>query len=116
MSAIRAWRRLAAAALVAGCRPAGRAAAPVAADHVTLPPSYLFAPAAITVPAGTKVTWTNADRFTHAIRLLDDGGRVTILKPGDSTSFTFTTPGMHRYDCSLHPHDMHGSVLVTAPR
>jgi len=39
-----------------------------------------------------------------------------ILKPGGSTSFTFTTPGTHPYDCSFHPHDMHGEVVVTAAK
>jgi plastocyanin len=101
-------------AALAACRPAP-AAPPVATDHVALPPSYMFRPAAITVPAGTRVTWTNTDHFTHSIRLLDQGtGRQPmILKPGDSTSFTFTTSGTHPYDCSFHPHDMHGEVVVT---
>ena len=27
---------------------------------------------------------------------------------------SFTTPRAHRCDCSLHPPDTHGSVLVTA--
>ena len=34
-------------------------------DSVDLPKSYKFAPAAITVTAGTTVTWTNDDNFTH---------------------------------------------------
>ncbi len=107
------WGVLILAALAA-CRPAP-AARPVATDHVALPPSYMFRPAAITVPAGTRVTWTNTDHFTHSIRLLDQGPgwQPMILKPGDSTSFTFTTSGTHPYDCSFHPHDMHGEVVVT---
>ena len=110
------WAGAVLAALAAAplaCRPAASGAAPVATDHVTLPPSYLFRPGAIAVAAGTTVTWTNADHFTHSVRLLNDGGRVMIMKPGDSASFTFTTAGTHRYDCSFHPHDMHGLVLVT---
>jgi plastocyanin len=101
------------AAVLASCRPSAQAAAPVATDRVALPPSYMFRPAAITVPAGTKVTWTNTDHFTHSVRLLDLGVQPMILKPGDSTNFTFTTPGTHPYDCSFHPHDMHGEVVVT---
>lgn len=106
----------AALALAACARGADRAAPPVAADHVDLPKSYRLAPAAITVPAGATVTWTNSDNFTHSVRLLDDGGTVLILRPGDSTRFTFTSPGPHRYDCSFHPHDMRGTVLVTSAR
>jgi plastocyanin len=87
---------------------------PVAVARVDLPKSYQFAPQAITVPVGTTVTWKNLDDFTHSVRLLDDGQMMLVLKPGDSTHFTFTTVGLHRYDCSFHPRDMHGSVLVTA--
>lgn len=106
---------LSAAALApAACSTrAERGAHPVAARRVDLPKSYRFAPAAITVPAGVTVTWTNSDVFTHSIRLIDDGGTELVMKPGDSTRFAFTRPGLHRYDCSLHPHDMRGTVLVT---
>lgn len=35
-----------------------------------------------------------------------------MMKPGESVTHTFTTAGLFRYDCSLHPKDMKGSVLV----
>jgi plastocyanin len=98
--------------LLAACAPQA-AAEPVATDHVDLPPSYKFEPEAITVPDGTTVTWTNSDNFTHNVRLLDDGGEELTLAPGESVSFTFTGPGEHRYDCSFHPNDMQGVVIVT---
>ncbi len=88
-------------------------ASPAATNQVDLPPSYRFAPNLITVPVGTTVTWTNSDRFTHAVRLLDDGGDVLKLAPGESVRFTFNQPGTRRYDCSLHPGNMRGSVIVT---
>jgi len=103
---------LGAGLLLAAC--ASQAAAePVATNQVDLPPSYKFEPAVITVPDGTTVTWTNHDNFTHNVRLLDDGGEVLDLPPGESVSFTFTGPGEHRYDCSFHPNDMTGVVVVT---
>ena len=89
------------------------AAEPVATNQVDLPPSYKFEPAVITVPDGTTVTWTNNDNFTHNVRLLDDGGEVLDLPPGESVSFTFSGPGEHRYDCSFHPNDMSGVVVVS---
>lgn len=98
--------------LLAACAPQA-ATEPVATNEVNLPPSYRFEPAAITVPDGTTVTWTNNDNFTHNVRLLDDGGEVLDLPPGESVSFTFTGPGEHRYDCSFHPGDMSGVVVVT---
>ena len=98
--------------LLAACAPQ-EAAEPVATDHVDLPPSYKFEPAAITVPDGTTVTWTNSDNFTHNVRLLDDGGDELVLAPGESVTFTFNGVGEHRYDCSFHPNDMQGVVIVT---
>jgi plastocyanin len=98
--------------LLAACAPPA-AAEPVATNQVDLPPSYKFEPAVITVPDGTTVTWTNHDNFTHNVRLLDDGGEVLDLPPGESVSFTFSGPGEHRYDCSFHPNDMSGVVVVS---
>jgi plastocyanin len=99
--------------VLAACGGSSSPPSPVATNAVDLPKSYRFEPKAITVPAGATVTWTNHDNFTHTIHLFDDGGVIYTLKPGDSATFTFTTPGLHRYECSLHPRDMQGSVLVT---
>ena len=99
------------AVLLAACTQAAGPTSPIATNQVDLPRSYRFAPEDITVQAGTKVTWTNNDNFTHSVRLLDSG-EVQMMKPGESVSLTFATPGLFRYDCSLHPKDMHGSVLV----
>lgn len=111
-------RHLAIALLVvalAGCAGATTDASPVATDTVNLPPSYKFEPANITVAAGTTVTWTNNDNFTHSVRLLDDGNVVMTMAPGESVTFTFDEAGLHRYDCSFHSQDMKGTVLVTEP-
>jgi plastocyanin len=103
------------AALVLAACSAAAPASPVATSQVDLPRSYKFAPAAITVPVGTTVTWTNHDNFTHSVRLIDDGGAVMTMKPGASVSYTFETAGLRHYDCSFHPQDMKGTVLVTEP-
>jgi plastocyanin len=93
--------------------PAG--ASPVATSSVDLPASYRFSPTAITVPSGTTVTWTNHDNFSHSVQFLDGGlpKDARLMKPGESTTFTFATPGTYRYQCSLHPQAMQGSVVVT---
>jgi plastocyanin len=100
------------AILLAACSVAP-AAEPVATDRVDMPRSYRFEPEVITVPDRTTVTWTNSDQFTHSVRLLDDGGEVLTIAPGESASFTFSGAGEHRYDCSFHPNDMSGVVVVT---
>ena len=101
-----------AALLLGGCA-AEPEATPVATSEVNLPPSYKFEPEAITVPDGTTVTWTNNDNFTHSVRLLDDGGAVLVMSPGESVSYTFEGVGTHNYDCSFHATDMKGVVIVT---
>jgi plastocyanin len=100
---------------VAGCAPSGASGSPVATASVDLPPSYRFAPAAITVRAGTTVTWTNDDHFTHSVQFLDGGlpSSPLLMQPGQTTTFTFAQPGTYHYQCHIHPQDMRGSVTVT---
>jgi plastocyanin len=88
---------------------------PVATSTVNLPPSYKFEPASITMKAGTTVTWTNNDNFTHSVQF-KDGGLPTdamLMKPGESTTFVFASTGTFHYQCSLHPQNMQGMVTVT---
>ncbi|HEU4672440.1 MAG TPA: plastocyanin/azurin family copper-binding protein [Candidatus Limnocylindrales bacterium] len=107
---------LATAALVAACASTGPSGSPVATSKVDLPPSYKFAPAAITVMAGTEVTWTNDDHFTHSVQFLDGGlpNAPLMMDPGATATFTFSAPGLYHYQCSLHPKDMQGTVQVTS--
>lgn len=112
-------RRAALAALlltVVACGGASSSAAPpVRTTSVDLPKSYRFAPADIVVSKGATVTWSNSDNFTHSVQFLD-GGLPTdpmVMPPGSApVSFTFTTPGLYHYHCSIHPNDMKGTVLV----
>ena len=105
---------LAALALILAACGEGSSASdrPVATTDVELPKSYRFVPASIVVPAGATVTWTNADDFTHNVTF--EGAEPLTMRPGERASHTFDTPGRYPYQCSLHPRDMRGSVLVTA--
>jgi plastocyanin len=96
-----------------GCSATNGAAdaSPVATTKVDLPKSYKFAPAAITVTSGSTVTWTNDDNFTHSVRI--EGGTPLVMKPGESVTRTFDAAGTFKYDCSFHPQDMKGEVVVT---
>lgn len=82
------------------------------AKTVHLPKSYKFEPAKIEVAKGAVVTWVNEDDFPHTVHLLDGSGVDKQLGVGDSTSITFEKTGVFRYDCSLHPTQMKGSVVV----
>src|SRR3954452_17948106 len=96
-----------AAAILTGCSSGGASASPVATAAVDLPASYRFAPAAITVPAGTTVTWTNDDRFTHSVQFLDGGlpSDQEVMDPGVTATFTFAQPGVYQCEYHLHPQD-----------
>ena len=85
---------------------------PVATDKVTLPRSYKFEPAVITVKPGTTVTWENKDDFPHNVKLMDDGSDVQDLRIGGTTTITFDEPGTFYYQCTLHPTQMKGKVIV----
>ena len=74
---------------------------------------FAFAPTAISVPAGTAVTWTNSDAATHTATA--DDGKAFDCKPigtGASMTFTFATPGTYAYHCSIHP-TMKATITVT---
>jgi plastocyanin len=96
-----------------GCTGSGGgvAASPVATTTVDMPKSYRFDPTAITVEAGATVTWTNGDNFTHSVRL--EGEEPLVAAPGAAVQHTFDAPGTFRYDCSFHPQNMKGEVVVT---
>ena len=87
-------------------------ASPVATTEVDLPKSYKFVPAAIVVEAGSTVTWTNHDDFTHNVTL-PDGTAPLTMRPGEAATHTFDTAGTFDYLCSLHPKDMRGRIVVT---
>ncbi len=113
-------RRAAIAGLVllslASCGDGGGGGAadsePVRTDQVELPKSYTFEPASIEVDAGTTVTWTNHDDFPHNVTLLDDSGVSEDLPIGESATIAFEEPGDVPYECSLHPQQMQGRVVV----
>ncbi|MBC2644210.1 MULTISPECIES: cupredoxin family copper-binding protein [unclassified Rhodococcus (in: high G+C Gram-positive bacteria)] len=91
--------------------PAQAPAAPAAANAVDID-NFAFAPAALTVPVGSTVTWTNKDEEPHTVA----SGDGSFHSPGMGTdatySFTFTKAGSFDYTCSIHPF-MHATVVVT---
>ena len=76
--------------------------------------NYAFAPASLTINAGTTVVWTNKDTAPHTVTV--SSGPVTFSSPnlqqGDTFTYTFTQPGTYHYYCAVHP-DMTASVTVT---
>jgi plastocyanin len=73
--------------------------------------NFSFAPAAVTVPVGTAVTWTNRDDIPHTVVSTDDIFKSKALDTDDKFSFVFSKPGTYSYFCSLHP-KMTGQIIV----
>jgi amicyanin len=86
-------------------------AAPVAGNAVNID-NFAFAPATLTVPVGSTVTWTNHDEEPHTVVANDGSFRSPGLDGKATFSFTFTKAGTYDYICSIHPF-MHGTVVVT---
>ena len=95
--------------VAAGCGSSGDSA-PVATTKVTMAKSYRFDPKKIEVDAGSSVTWTNNDNFTHTVQV--DGQEDHKVERGKSVSITFDKPGTYHYVCTLHSRDMDGEVIV----
>src|SRR5947207_3144772 len=73
--------------------------------------NFSFSPHRINVKAGTTVTWTNHDDTPHTVASSAKMFKSKALDTNDSFAFTFTTPGVYQYFCSLHPY-MTGTVVV----
>ncbi|MCW2949342.1 MAG: Blue (Type 1) copper protein, partial [Thermoleophilia bacterium] len=108
----------AAAVLVAGCSSGGENAlsadTAVQTNIVTMPRSYKFEPAVISIKRGTTVTWKNKDNFTHDVTIEVDGEKAEHTAPqGEDVKITFDTKGTFDYVCRFHSKDMRGKVIVT---
>lgn len=88
-------------------------AAPVRATEVTAVKSYRFDPQVIEVAPGTEVRWTNEDDFPHNVHFLTGREETYDLPVGGSAEVTFDRPGEYFYECSIHPQQMRGEVIVT---
>jgi len=74
--------------------------------------NFSFAPATLTVSAGTKVTWVNHDDIPHTVVSEDKATfRSQALDTDEKFSFTFAKPGTYTYFCSIHP-KMTAKVVV----
>jgi plastocyanin len=73
--------------------------------------NFSFGPAAITVPVGATVTWTNRDDIPHIVVSEDKLFKSKALDTDEKFSYAFSKPGTYLYFCSIHP-KMTGKVVV----
>jgi plastocyanin len=80
--------------------------------HAVTVQGFAFSPDALTVTAGTSVSWTNRDGFDHSI--VDRGGAFRGQPFGTGATFTYKyeKPGTYQYFCGIH-NSMTGTVVVT---
>jgi plastocyanin len=72
---------------------------------------FAFDPAAVEVPVGATVTWTNTGAAPHTATASDGTFDSGELAPGASFSHTFAAAGTFPYVCQIHP-QMTGTVTV----
>jgi plastocyanin len=72
---------------------------------------FMFVPMALTVNAGSTVTWANMDDEPHTV--VSDTGlfRSGAIDTNESFSFKFDKPGTYHFTCSIHPR-MVGTIVV----
>ena len=75
--------------------------------------NFTFAPATLTVRAGTNVRWTNRDDIPHLVVATDGPApfRSRALDTADGFAQRLAKPGTYRYFCALHPM-MQGTIVV----
>jgi plastocyanin len=89
-----------------------RATAPaaVAGPQITID-NFTFSPSALTVAAGTTVTWINHDDVPHTVTAQDHTFTSSGLDTDDHFSHQFTIPGTYTYYCTIHP-KMTATIIV----
>jgi len=98
----------------AGVAAPSRSAAPAPATGAGEIVNYAFAPKALTVKAGTTVTWTERDddlAGTGAHTVSGEGFTSMPVAKGTTYAFTFAKPGTYAYLCGIHNY-MTGTVTV----
>jgi plastocyanin len=78
---------------------------------------FKFVPAALTVAAGTAVSFANADSVDHTVVEGENGAPAPgqsplTVSPGKSVSIPFATAGTVKVTCTIHP-SMNLTLTVT---
>ncbi len=93
-----------------GATPQGTPAVGVTQVQIV---NFTYTPANIQVKSGTTVTWTNQDTAPHSVTFKNGMKDSGVLQKGQTFSYTFTTPGVYQYYCTVHPY-MTATVTVTS--
>ena len=96
---------------LAACALFGAASAAAPAPPAVVIKDFMFAPASLTVHAGSTVTWSNLADEPHTI--VSDTGlfRSGAIDTKETFSYKFDKPGTYHFLCSIHP-KMTGTIVV----
>ncbi len=94
-------------------RESASTARSVRSGHVTVAiTNYAFAPAKLTVRAGTVITFTDHDSTAHTATANDGAFNTGTIEPGQSRTIRVGKAGTYPYHCLFHAF-MTGTVTVT---
>lgn len=71
--------------------------------------NFAFSPKAMTVKAGSIVTWENKDNASHTIKSIMFVS--SEIPQNYKFKYQFIEPGTYEYSCGLHP-NMKGTIIV----
>jgi|SRR5436190_21705335 len=73
-----------------------------------------ISPAKTTAKVGTTIVWTNHDSVEHNVTSVSGPAHFTSknIEEGQSFQFKVTKLGTIRYECTIHPTAMKGTIAV----
>ncbi len=64
--------------------------------------NYMFAPARLSVRAGTRVSFHNFDATAHTATAINQSFDSGTIAAGKTATVTFRKPGTYAYHCLFH--------------
>ena len=77
-----------------------------AADLTITMSNQRFSDNDIKIRAGDSVLFTNADKISYNVQIMDNKGNVNdigLQKPGETTKSNFNDAGEYKVTCGIHP-------------
>jgi plastocyanin len=107
----RSWLTAVCVALLWGIGIHSPSAAETPDSNRIVAKDFMFMPDALTVKAGSTVTWANMDDEAHTVVSNTGLFRSAAMDTNESFSFKFDQPGTYHFTCSIHPR-MVGTIIV----
>jgi plastocyanin len=90
---------------------ASASAEPAAGPTTVKIVNFDYSPKTVTVKAGARITWKNADTANHTVTFKGGPGDLGNVDQNKRLKARFPKAGRFPYICQYHP-NMHGTVVV----